>query len=216
METPITSKEAFFGMVPQSICASIEKELYAERELHEKLVRKYDDLTRIQPEVAMIREELAKAKRKHQSYPRDLFEQVSIITEECGEVAKACLEYLREPSKKVTPEHIRVELAQLGAMAIRMLENLNDTLDNMPNPIRGCAACDRGDFSLGHAEWCSKQQDLMTIDMSIPRREWVGGINPSPFRAIRNRTKQSDILAPHLPIKSKTHKPSHGGYPKEC
>lgn len=24
---------------------------------------------------------------------------------------------------------------------------------------RGCAACDRGDYQLGHAEWCPKAQD---------------------------------------------------------
>ena len=27
-----------------------------------------------------------------------------------------------------------------------------------PGGPKGCAACDRGDYQLGHADWCPKQQ----------------------------------------------------------
>lgn len=67
---------------------------------------------------------LSLAKVKHPNYPRDMYEQVAIITEELGEVSKAVLEYHNEKEKNIKFEDIKNELEQTAAMCIRMLEFL--------------------------------------------------------------------------------------------
>ena len=74
-------------------------------------LRKYSD----------IESELNKAKKKHPSYPDDMFRQVAIMNEEAGEVTKAVLHYHYEAG---SIEDVRKELIQTAAMCIRMLENL--------------------------------------------------------------------------------------------
>lgn len=65
--------------------------------------------------------ELCRAKKLHQNYPTDMFQQLAIMQEEAGEVTKAVLDY---SDGKDTIEHIREELIQTAAMCLRMLENL--------------------------------------------------------------------------------------------
>ena len=72
-------------------------------------------------EIGLIRDELMKAKIKHPVYPTDMFEQLAIMSEEAGEVAKAVLHYKYEGGSL---EDVRDELLQIAAMCIRMLENL--------------------------------------------------------------------------------------------
>ena len=72
-------------------------------------------------EIQLIRDELMKAKIKHPDYPEDMFEQLAIMTEESGEVAKAVLQYKREGGEL---QEVKDELVQTAAMCIRMLENL--------------------------------------------------------------------------------------------
>jgi len=74
-------------------------------------LRKYSD----------IESELNKAKKKHPSYPDDMFRQVAIMNEEAGEVTKAVLHYHYEAG---SIEDVRKELIQTAAMCMRMLENL--------------------------------------------------------------------------------------------
>lgn len=68
-----------------------------------------------------IEAELNKAKRKHQAWPPNIFEQVAIMNEEAGEVTKAVLHYKREDGSL---EDVKKELRQTAAMCMRMLENL--------------------------------------------------------------------------------------------
>ena len=72
-------------------------------------------------EIGLIRDELMKVKIKHPIWPEDMFEQLAVVTEEAGEVAKAVLHYKHEGGSM---EDIRDELLQTAAMCIRMLENL--------------------------------------------------------------------------------------------
>lgn len=57
--------------------------------------------------------------------------------------------------RRLHPDDRRSWLVQLSPSGISLLAQLEETLLDTPKP-RGCAACDRGDFQLGHAEWCKK------------------------------------------------------------
>lgn len=70
---------------------------------------------------APIDAELIKAKKKHPDYPDDIFEQLAIMSEEAGEVAKAVLHYKREGGSL---QDVKDELIQTAAMCMRMLEHL--------------------------------------------------------------------------------------------
>ena len=72
-------------------------------------------------EIQLINNELQKAKAKHPDWPKNMFEQVTIISEEAGEIAKAVLHFKREDG---TLQDVKDELAQTAAMCIRMLEHL--------------------------------------------------------------------------------------------
>ena len=72
-------------------------------------------------ELNSVVDELKRAKQKHPDYPGDMFEQLAIMTEEAGEVAKAVLQYKREGGDL---QDVKDELVQTAAMCIRMLENL--------------------------------------------------------------------------------------------
>lgn len=60
--------------------------------------------------------ELDHAELKHPNWPTNIFEQVSVITEESGEIAKA--------ANDRDMDELRKELLQTAAMCIRMLKNL--------------------------------------------------------------------------------------------
>jgi NTP pyrophosphatase (non-canonical NTP hydrolase) len=72
-------------------------------------------------EINHIVDELKSAKLKHPDYPEDMFEQLAIMSEEAGEVAKAVLQYKREGGDL---QEVKDELVQTAAMCIRMLENI--------------------------------------------------------------------------------------------
>jgi NTP pyrophosphatase (non-canonical NTP hydrolase) len=70
--------------------------------------------------IEKVFEELRAAEIKHPSWPDNLFEAVTIITEEVGELAQACLD---DKYKEKCPEKIIEEAAQVAAMGIRFLLN---------------------------------------------------------------------------------------------
>lgn len=71
-----------------------------------------------------IHYELYKAEKKHPNWPVDnLFEQVAILSEEAGEVAKAALDY---KSGKAPLSELKEELMQTAAMCIRILKNFKN------------------------------------------------------------------------------------------
>lgn len=83
----------------------------------ERLEAKLDKLRKFE----LIQAELERAIAKHPEFPSNLFEQLAIMQEEAGEVAKACLHYKHEGG---TVEDIRDELIQTAAMCMRMLQAL--------------------------------------------------------------------------------------------
>ena len=72
-------------------------------------------------EVQLINIELQKAKKDHPKWPENMFEQVTIVNEELGEVNKAILHLKHEGGSL---QDVKDELVQTAAMCIRMLENL--------------------------------------------------------------------------------------------
>lgn len=69
-----------------------------------------------------VMEALRRAEKKHPDWPvDDLFEQVCIMQEEAGEVAKATLDF--HNGSGTIPE-LKTELYQTAAMCLRMLKNL--------------------------------------------------------------------------------------------
>ena len=69
---------------------------------------------------AMLKE-LERAKSKHPTWPTDIVHQVAIMVEEAGEAMRATLNYVYEGG---SIEAVRKELEHTGAMAIRVLINL--------------------------------------------------------------------------------------------
>ena len=65
--------------------------------------------------------ELASAQAKYPAWPDDLIHAVAILNEESGEVIRAALNHVYHDE---SIEHVRHELIQTGAMAIRCLLNL--------------------------------------------------------------------------------------------
>ena len=75
----------------------------------------------------LILEELSKAEKKWTGWPENTIDGVAIIAEELGESVKAALqfEYGHVPAK-AGREKLMEEVAQTGAMALRMLIFLID------------------------------------------------------------------------------------------
>lgn len=71
--------------------------------------------------IDMIYAELRKAEEKHPDWPDDLIHAVAILTEEVGEAMQAAIDCTYA---KGDVEHLKKELAQCGAMAIRALKKL--------------------------------------------------------------------------------------------
>lgn len=69
---------------------------------------------------AMLKE-LERAKAKHPHWPTDIVHQVAIMVEEAGEALRAVLNSAYEGGNI---EEVRREVIQTGAMAIRVLINL--------------------------------------------------------------------------------------------
>jgi hypothetical protein len=80
---------------------------------------------------------------------------LAILSEEEGETSKEYLEW-KFGGRSNKPEFLD-ELTQVAGVALAMLECC--IRKGWGDPIkRGCAACDRGDFSYGHANDCPKKQ----------------------------------------------------------
>lgn len=71
--------------------------------------------------IQMIFEELRSAEAKHPSWPDDKIHAVAILVEEAGEAMKEAIDCTYG---KGDVEHLKLELAQTGAMAIRALLHL--------------------------------------------------------------------------------------------
>jgi len=71
---------------------------------------------------SLIENELDRAEEQHPNFPEDIFEQLAIMTEEAGEVAKAVLKYKQE---KRPLQDVKDELIQTAAMCVRMLEAIS-------------------------------------------------------------------------------------------
>ena len=71
--------------------------------------------------------EVARAEKLHGYIPNDCIRATVILTEEVGEVAEAALTLTRPagPYGNNDIEHLREELIQVAAVAIRMVEAIN-------------------------------------------------------------------------------------------
>lgn len=70
--------------------------------------------------------------KKHPGWPEDVIHQAAILGEEAGEILKAAIDVHYNNG---SIDDLRKEIAQTGAMAIRMLINLT--------PLAGGANCKR-------------------------------------------------------------------------
>ncbi|UJD79840.1 hypothetical protein FS595_09065 [Serratia rubidaea] len=71
--------------------------------------------------IAQVKEELEKAEKKHPAWPTDAVHAAAILGEEAGELIKAAIDYHYHGGSL---EDVRIEAAQVGAMAIRVLGGL--------------------------------------------------------------------------------------------
>lgn len=71
--------------------------------------------------ISQVFEELSKAEKKHPGWPEDKIHAVAILIEEAGEAMQAAIDCVYTGGNI---EHLREELAQTGAMAIRALLHL--------------------------------------------------------------------------------------------
>lgn len=78
--------------------------------------------------VEMVFEELRKAEAKHPGWPEDKIHAVAILIEEAGEAMQAAIDCVYAGG---SVEHLRLELAQTGAMALRALIHL----EGGPDPL---------------------------------------------------------------------------------
>jgi len=111
-----------------------------------------------------ILDEVARATKKFPTWPNDIIHAAGVVTEESGELIKAALESVYE-NPKSTAVDVRNEAIQTAAMAVRFIKSWDDAeydykkskqhKQNIP-----CAACDRGDFSLGHSELCPLNKEI--------------------------------------------------------
>jgi len=80
--------------------------------------------------VSMILSELDRAIEKHPKYPMDLIHASAIVSEEAGELTRACLQYVYEPDgipyENLQRMALRDECIQVGCTAIRMLIHLQE------------------------------------------------------------------------------------------
>lgn len=71
--------------------------------------------------IEMIFNELRFAEKKHPGWPVDVVHAAAILAEEVGEVVKDALDV---HYRSIPVDNLKKEVAQVGAMAIRMLQNL--------------------------------------------------------------------------------------------
>lgn len=80
--------------------------------------------------IEMVLEELRKAEAKHPGWPSDKIHAVAIMIEEAGEAMQAAIDCVYAGGEV---EHLRTELAQTGAMALRALINLDAAGNQEPH-----------------------------------------------------------------------------------
>lgn len=108
----------------------------------------------LHPVLVEIMAEVEKATRKFPTWPTRIIDAGNVVSEEAGELAKACLQVTYEPQKE-TLDGVRIEAIQTAAMAFRFLCSM-DRYDVTPShqhkqsAVGGkCNACDgRGWFSV--------------------------------------------------------------------
>lgn len=71
--------------------------------------------------IALILEELERAKALHPKFPLDVIHQVAIMNEEAGEAIRAALNWSYHGEDV---EHLKTELIQTAAMCLRCLEHI--------------------------------------------------------------------------------------------
>lgn len=106
---------------------------------------------------AAVLREIDRARAKFPTWPTDPLHAVAVLQEEVGELQKAVLERCYK-FDSVSFEEVSSEAVQVAAMALRFLDSMmeynwspaDQHVQRLP-----CAACDRGDFQLGHADGCA-------------------------------------------------------------
>ena len=74
--------------------------------------------------LSLIFEELRKAEMKWAGWPDDMIHAAAIVAEEAGELCQAALDSVYS---RGSIDNMRIEAAQVAAMGIRFLINLEDT-----------------------------------------------------------------------------------------
>ena len=69
-----------------------------------------------------IIQELEKAKAKWPAWPTDPIHAASVLSEEAGELVQACNDFCYSGG---SAEQMEIEARQVGAMALRFLENID-------------------------------------------------------------------------------------------
>ena len=109
----------------------------------------------IQDALIAVGEEIIRARTK---FPGNKHLTAALM-EEVGEVAKELLE---------DGDNVWGECVQTACVALRIATEGDADFERVGTPMnRGCAACDRGDFQLGHAEWCPENDQ----EMATPRED---------------------------------------------
>jgi len=73
--------------------------------------------------IELIRAEVAKATAKFPTWPTRVIDAGNVVSEEAGELAKACLQATYE-KHKLQPGDLEMEAIQTGAMAVRFLMSM--------------------------------------------------------------------------------------------
>ena len=88
------------------------------------------ELVEIHPILAEIMAEVEKATRKFPTWPTRIIDAGNVVSEEAGELAKACLQVTYEKHKE-TMDGVRMEAIQTAAMCFRFLVSM-DCYDTEP------------------------------------------------------------------------------------
>jgi hypothetical protein len=71
-----------------------------------------------------IRKEVAKATAKFPTWPTRVIDAGNVVSEEAGELSKACLQATYE-KHKIADGDVKMEAVQTGAMAVRFLMSMD-------------------------------------------------------------------------------------------
>ncbi len=82
--------------------------------------------------IELICIELQEAVSKFPTWPTRAIDAGNVVSEEAGELAKACLQATYEKHKE-SPEGVQMEAVQTGAMAVRFLMSMGK-YDYTPGP----------------------------------------------------------------------------------